>query len=391
MLPPPSAAVAANHFVMDLVSELALGLRGHYGSIGLYGAVQRLFVAFGCLAFPGSALIGTLTIPCPPALPADLPTSPFADAPFGRFGSWGKSLTVNGNWGWFIMEAFSPLTFLYALAIPPSVSPLHSVPPLSPSRILSALFNLSPARQLLAALYLVHYAHRSVIGTLRNPGRAPMHIVIPVLSALFNIANGGTIGMWLAGGGETAAQGGRGLLEGKSVIFLVGVGMWALGFVGNIYHDEVLYSIKREKQAERARKQVPSGKESAGPPSPSERYAIPRGGLYRVLSHPSYACEWFEWLGFLLSTTCLIPAPFPPLSASSPYLVSLLSRAQMAALPRSLQPLSQGYLQPPALFLLQEVAAMLPRARSGHAWYRRTFGKEWEETGPIWIVIPGVY
>ncbi|GAA6007588.1 uncharacterized protein JCM10292_003935 [Rhodotorula paludigena] len=356
---------------MDLVSELALGMRGHFGSIGLYGAVQRLFVAFGCLAFPGSALI---------------------DAPFGRFGSWGKSLTVNGNWGWFIMEAFSPMTFLYALAIPPSISSMHSFPLFSPSRILSALFDLSPARQLLAALYLVHYAHRSVIGTLRNPGRAPMHIVIPVLSALFNIANGGTIGMWLAGGGETAAQGGRGLLEGKSMLFLVGVGMWALGFVGNIYHDEVLYSIKREKQAERAQRQPSQeGKKSAGPPSPSDRYAIPRGGLYRVLSHPSYACEWFEWLGFLLSTTCLVPAPFPPLSASSPYLVSLLSRAQIAALPRSIQPLSQGYLQPPALFLLQEVAAMLPRARSGHAWYRRTFGKEWEETGAKWIVVPGVY
>ncbi|GAA5891785.1 hypothetical protein JCM8208_002884 [Rhodotorula glutinis] len=350
--------------------SLVAALKGQHGTVGLYAAVQRIFVAFGCCALPGSLLL---------------------DAPFGRFGTWSNALTVNGDLGWLVMEAFAPLTFLYALALPLTTSPLSRqtlVACASPTAILRAFLALDRPRQLLATLFLVHYSNRSVIGTLRNPGRAPMHLVIPVLSALFNLANGGTLGAWLSAGGRTAGLGLKS--HSSSALFALGVGLWAAGFAGNIFHDEHLYALKRAKQRSLAKGKAKASSSSAGKgssasqqgddkPPAHERYSIPTRGLYKLVSHPSYLCEWVEWSGFALAALQLAPAPFP-------------SSTSAAATARGvLQPLAQWYLQPPVLFVLQEVAAMLPRARSGHKWYERTFGSEWERKGARWAVIPGVY
>ena len=294
------------------------------------------------------------------------------------------------------MEAFAPLTFLYALALPLSTTPLSRQTHLacaSPPVILRAFLALDRPRQLLATLFLVHYSNRSVIGTLRNPGRAPMHLVIPVLSALFNLANGGTMGAWLSAGARTA---GLGLKPSSSSSFLsspslfaLGVALWAAGLAGNIFHDEHLYALKRAKQRSLAKGKgkasgagssasaTAQGDDDKKPPA-HERYSIPTRGLYALVSHPSYLCEWIEWAGYALAALQLAPAPFPSSTAS-------------AAARGVLQPLAQWYLQPPVLFVLQEVAAMLPRARSGHEWYKRTFGSEWERKGARWAVIPGVY
>ncbi|GAA5935214.1 hypothetical protein JCM3775_007235 [Rhodotorula graminis] len=353
--------------------SLVAALEGHHGTLGLYAAVQRLFCAFGCFALPGSLLL---------------------DAPFGRFGTWSNALTVNGDLGWLVMEAFAPLTFLCALALPLTTTPLSRHTLLacaSPSTIVRAFLALDRPRQLLATLFLVHYSNRSVIGTLRNPGRAPMHLVIPVLSALFNFANGGTLGAWLSAGGRTAGLGLKAHSPSSRALFALGVGLWAAGFAGNIFHDEHLYALKRAKQRSLAKGKAKASSSSSGSGSGSsaaqgdnkppahERYSIPTRGLYALVSHPSYLCEWVEWSGFALAALQLAPAPFPS------------STSAAAAARGVLQPLAQWYLQPPVLFVLQEVAAMLPRARSGHAWYKRTFGAEWERKGARWAVIPGVY
>lgn len=376
-----------------LSMSLVDALRGQYGTVGLFSAVQRLFLSFVPCALAGSFLLGT---PAPTsgstvARHRSPLVAPSTDAPFGRFGTWGNALNVSGDWGWLLMEACSPLAFLWSLAAPLTTSPLSHWPPFSPSAILGALSALPPARKVLATLFLVHYANRSVIGTLRNPGRAPMHLVIPLLSALFNLANGGTLGAWLSAGGRAAstATGGTAGLKppsssssslgssAPSALFCIGVGLWAAGFAGNIFHDEHLYALKRARRRSLAKGKAKASSSSGKPPA-HDRYAIPTRGLYALVSHPSYLCEWLEWAGFLLAALQLAPAPFPSSS-------STLSGSG------SLRPFEKWYLQPPALFLLQEVAAMLPRARSGHRWYRETFGKEWEDKGARWAVLPGLY
>jgi 3-oxo-5-alpha-steroid 4-dehydrogenase 1 len=110
--------------------------------------------------------------------------------------------------------------------------------------------------------------------------------------------------------------------------FWLGIAMWALGFAGNILHDEILLQIRRN-----VKKKTDDGK---------EHYAIPYGYLYRYISYPNYFCEWFEWLGFAIAA-----APFPGLQLTN--------------------------AAPPWLFFLSEIFLMAPRAVQGHAWYHKKF------------------
>jgi len=66
-------------------------------------------------------------------------------------------------------------------------------------------------------------------------------------------------------------------------------------------------------------------------------YEIPQGGLYKYCWHPHYFMEWIEWTGFLIAT-----GPSPPVIN----------------------------------FLVNEIAAMTPRAFQGLIWYREKFGRK---------------
>jgi 3-oxo-5-alpha-steroid 4-dehydrogenase 1 len=94
--------------------------------------------------------------------------------------------------------------------------------------------------------------------------------------------------------------------------FLVGAALFLGGLVVNVRADEVL---------RRLRAQTPSG------------YGRPDGGLYRFVSCPNYLGELVEWCGFALLTFSL----------------------------------------PAVLFAAWTAANLVPRARSHHEWYRRTF------------------
>lgn len=301
------------------------------------------------------------------------------------------------------MELVAPLAYLYGLALPISTSGsaigglYHSLsaPLRQPSSLLAALRALPRARLILALAFLVHYGNRSVISTLRNPERARMNLSVPLSAILFNLANGITMGMFVGGGygsadgatqsalfGEQKANGGFSQHVWARPLFTVGMLVWAAGFLSNIYHDEVLYSLKRR------RAQKPNPSPSA---PPSERYSIPprSKGLYRYLSHPAYSSEWLEWTGYFLATLALGPAPFPSYAST---LVLGGGGKRLVPLPSTLRPSTTWFLQPPILFVLMEVAIMLPRATRGHAWYEKTFGrKEWTEKGQRWVVVPGVW
>ncbi|SCZ91418.1 BZ3500_MvSof-1268-A1-R1_Chr1-2g01396 [Microbotryum saponariae] len=363
-------------------ATLARGLRGDHGVVGLYGAVQRLFITFGLTAGPASFII---------------------DAPFGRWSDH-SFLSVNGNFGWLLMELVSPLSFMVAMTISPSSSISQIPKSLTwdlPFSILNAFTSLPRARALLSFMFLVHYLNRAVISTVRNPGRARMNIAVPLSAMLFNLANGGTMGFWISGGeatngtNTTHAWG----LRNDSwalLVFAIGVNLWLFGFVGNVVCDEMLYDLKRKKVKSSGRTL-----EQRKKMSPRERYSIPKGFLYDYISHPSYFTEWIEWIGFAIASLCLAPSPFPGLALASidsptlkTTLSSLLGRsaspyALLRGVPPALRPFSQWYLQPPMIFVMQEILVMLPRAVSGHKWYQATFGEEWPKHRKI--VIPGVF
>jgi 3-oxo-5-alpha-steroid 4-dehydrogenase 1 len=236
-----------------------------------------------------------------------------------------------GRRAWVVMELVSPLAFVYTYIHSP-LSPLGfgTSPPLS-------IHNPSAV---LAGLFLIHYANRAVFSTLRTPSRSKSHLIVVLAAILFNSVSGPLFGAYLS------SPECRSYLSGayQRPRFWLGILMWAAGYVGNIVHDEILFNIRRKKQAEDAKKtpeQIEKEKKKG------EHYEIPHGLLYKFISYPNYFCEWIEWLGFALAAS-----PLPSFEGLGPLLSTIT---------------------PPFLFLVAELVTMIPRAVRGHQWYHNKF------------------
>ncbi len=161
----------------------------------------------------------------------------------------------------------------------------------------------------LMALWLLHYVHRAFVYPLLMRTTADRRMPLAVM------------GMALVFNLLNAYLNGRSLSAFGPVLdtawllgfpFVLGVGLYVTGFAINRWADGVLARLR----------------------APGESgYKIPRGGLYELVSCPNYLGEMMQWFGFALA-------------AWSP-----------AAL----------------AFAVFTTANLLPRARSHHAWYRRTF------------------
>lgn len=94
-----------------------------------------------------------------------------------------------------------------------------------------------------------------------------------------------------------------------------GLMVWALGLLGNIFHDDELREIRRA--ALRNQKKREQEKDEGRTPSPlkwqarltsagqvgekkgvDKVYMIPQNGLFRWIFYPHYLCEWIEWSMF---------------------------------------------------------------------------------------------
>lgn len=197
---------------------------------------------------------------------------------------------------------------------------------------------LSHPPTFLASLYCIHYLNRAIISPLRTPSRSKSHIIVPLSAVGFHMANAFLMGAYLS-----SPEADR-YLHGafQRPLFWVGVVGWAVGFAGNILHDEILLNIRRNAKAKgKAREDDNNGK------SKQEHYAIPHGYLYQYISFPNYFCEWVEWLAFALAA-----APVPSFTSVAALLATT---------------------QPPYVFLSSEFFLMIPRAWKGHRWYKQRF------------------
>jgi 3-oxo-5-alpha-steroid 4-dehydrogenase 1 len=229
------------------------------------------------------------------------------------------------------MEIISPIFFISTyLSSPLSPSPTN--------------LNVPLKLTILPLLFVTHYLNRALISPLvLTPSRSKSHILVPLVGVLFNITNGSLLGSYLSS--ETTISY---LIHQKpSSTFWLGIGLWLVGFVGNVYHDEILFRIRRKAESKG------KYKEETG-----QHYAIPTGGLYTFISYPNYLCEWLEWLGFAIAA-----APFPVLLDFTPS--SVLTTPSQRWFPS---------LTPPYIFLISLICLMLPRAYRGHEWYILKFG-----------------
>ncbi|KAI9474593.1 hypothetical protein H4R22_000625 [Coemansia sp. RSA 1290] len=206
-------------------------------------------------------------------------------SPYGSQTQYHGRLAINGKFAWIIMELASPLALLSAYT----------------SRHIFGDF--------LVSLWLLHYLHRAVIYPLRQPSRKPMHLGIMLSAILFNILNGYLNGHWLA----HYAPESYGKFAWGSPSVLAGLGLFMVGMAGNIHHDNILMNVRVRRG--------------------SSAYAVPRGGLFEVVSCPHFLCEIVEWFGF----------------------------AALSGSPAAWA------------FCLNVVCNLVPRAYFIHKWYRTTF------------------
>lgn len=130
---------------------------------------------------------------------------------------------------------------------------------------------------LLAALYLIHYFHRSFIFPLRMRGNSKMPVGIALMGLLFNSINAFLIGCWLfelAPAGYYAGWFSDPRLWIGVVIFFIGMGI-------NMQADHIVRNLRKPGDT---------------------RHYIPRGGMFRFVSSANYFGEVVEWTGFAIAT-----------------------------------------------------------------------------------------
>lgn len=180
----------------------------------------------------------------------------------------------------------------------------------------------------------VHYVYRSILCPLLNPSMSPMHILVWSGALLFQIMNATSLGGYLAGYGPTSDADWVGTSERVEV----GMMIWAIGLMANMYHDDELREIRRAARRQQARRQSTKTDDESSTKSVDKVYMIPENGLFRLVLFPHYLTEWIEWSGLWL--------------------------------------VGGSHCVPMRIFLVNEIATMLPRALQGKRWYEHRFGKD---------------
>ncbi|UCB44747.1 MAG: DUF1295 domain-containing protein [Spirochaetota bacterium] len=212
----------------------------------------------------------------------------FKPAPYGRHITEKVGPIINSSMGWFYMEVSTLIIMLI-------------------------LFFFGDRRDNTVAIvflgmWLFHYSHRTFIFPLRRRGglnRMPLFIMLFAL--FFNLVNAYLNGRYLF---MLAPVYDISWLLG--IRFLSGAALFALGFVINVYSDQILINLRKKDK---------------------EGYRIPHGGLYRFVSCPNYLGEIIEWIGWALATWSLA-----------------------------------GFV-----FAFWTVANLAPRSRTHHKWYNEQF------------------
>lgn len=219
----------------------------------------------------------------------------------GKFaGKFIIDLDIKGKLGWFFMEVTSPVIFA-ATILPPVYQTVMGSEPV-----------WTTTQSVLSAMWFTHYVNRSTIYPLRAHSMSPMNVLTFLSSVLFNGANAYTNGMWVAKYGSYPDS----LLQKPR--FWFGVALWGIGWWLNVYHDNILFRLRRERQVKDTKK----------------RYSIPHGGLFEYISCPNYFSETLEWVGWAIAC----------------------------------------YPSPPAnVFVLSTIANLFPRAWRSHKWYKQEF------------------
>lgn len=181
-----------------------------------------------------------------------IPVQLFVVAPYGRHNSSSWGINIPNRIGWMIMEVVSPAALLFGLSL--------------------VFASLRITEYVLLGLWLTHYINRTFVFPMRIRTKGKTIPLVIVLSAVFfNSMNGLLNGVAIGIGGVPATS---------SPIFMIGIGVFLLGFLINIISDEFLLRLRKPDEV---------------------GYKIPHGFLFRFVSCPNHLGEIIEWIGFSLA------------------------------------------------------------------------------------------
>jgi 3-oxo-5-alpha-steroid 4-dehydrogenase 1 len=297
--------------------------------------------------------------------------------PMGKTAYSSSIFNLPGRIGWVTMEVPGMASLSYVLYSLPRV--LGLIPQSAPLSLSLWLQTFDVKNAILASMFISHYINRAVVSPIwLNPSMSPIHLFVWFSALVFQLSNGISMGSWLGGYGPRRGDGYWEALG--EVRFWTGVVIWAVGLLGNIYHDELLRNLRRpgakggqevknevkrdltatpakstrsktKKPTQSPVKSKGKSKENNTAPSTPSRYQMPTGGLFHLVLYPHYLLEWIEWIGFWI-------AAGPDCS-------------------------------PARNFVLNEVLSMAPRAWNGWYWYVEKFGRE--KVGDRKAVIPWLF
>ncbi|KAI9793522.1 MAG: hypothetical protein M1816_007955 [Peltula sp. TS41687] len=245
-------------------------------------------------------------------------------------------LNIPGKIGWATMEMPGFITLLYIMFTLPGQAGIdHPLP---------------WANWTMAGMFTLHYLYRAILAPLvLSPSMSPIHPLVWLCALSFQLINAISIGGWLGGYGPTSVTD----WAGRSGWMQLGMTIWAIGLLGNFYHDDELREIRRAAARTQKRREESQNDEKGkgkGKGVVDKVYMMPENGLFRVILYPHYLCEWIEWAGFWM--------------------------------------MAGGNCGPARTFVLNEIATMTPRAVQGRKWYLERFGTE--KVGSRRALVPGL-
>lgn len=187
----------------------------------------------------------------------------FITAPYGKHSTSGWGPAIGAKASWFFMEGQSIWVSLICLSYARNEA------------------SASLPNMILLSMFIIHYVNRSIIYPSMMINPAPVPLSIALMAAIFCSVNGYLQARQLC---TFQVYESSWLYDPR---FIIGTCIWAHGFCLNIQADGILRSLRR------------SGGNS------TERYKIPRGGLFEYVSGANYAAEIWEWIGFALATWSL--------------------------------------------------------------------------------------
>lgn len=182
--------------------------------------------------------------------------------------------------GGLVVSLLAPLVLPHLFALPAGAAAGATA-----SALLSSAPTARPA--LVALLLALHFAKREleVFFLHRYSGGMPLSTAV-MISTVYTVTSLQYLYFAHATASSAAAAGGAFALSPSAAV--VGVALFCVGQLGNLYHHWLLARLRSSA-------------------SSSKAYIVPQGGLFGLVAAPHYLFEIVAWLGMALATQSVVP------------------------------------------------------------------------------------